>query len=255
MEALAGSAILVLVGISLVVGIRLLVRSLRGGGVPERLLGMMLILTVGVGYPAMIGADRSEGDVARALFLIANLSINLGFAFLFVFTWRVFRVGSGWALALVVVGAASLAANLAFHFVALQARSEVAMGSEVPLESALQAGPVAIGYGWAALESLRYYAMMRRRVRVGLADPVVCNRFLLWGLMSACAFIGVVFNFYAIIQQVNVFETPWVLLGSSATGLGQAGLMLFAFIPPRAYLRWIAGTAPTEGETPDAATA
>ena len=43
---------------------------------------------------------------------------------------------------------------------------------------------------WGAVESLRYYALMRRRLRLGLADPLVTNRFLLWGLGIGAAGVG-----------------------------------------------------------------
>src|SRR5262249_16178730 len=37
------------------------------------------------------------------------------------------------------------------------------------------------GVVWMSVESFRYGAMLRRRLRLGLADPLVANRFLLWG--------------------------------------------------------------------------
>ena len=43
---------------------------------------------------------------------------------------------------------------------------------------------------WGAAESLRYFSMMRRRAKLGLADPLVTNRFLLWGLGIGAAMVG-----------------------------------------------------------------
>ena len=34
---------------------------------------------------------------------------------------------------------------------------------------------------WVAIESFRYYGQQRRRLRIGLADPILSNRFLLRG--------------------------------------------------------------------------
>jgi hypothetical protein len=42
---------------------------------------------------------------------------------------------------------------------------------------------------WACFESLRYWRRMRRRAEVGLADPVVANRFALWAIWTG-AFAG-----------------------------------------------------------------
>jgi hypothetical protein len=35
---------------------------------------------------------------------------------------------------------------------------------------------------WGSIEALHYWRMLRRRMRLGLADAVVANRFLLWGI-------------------------------------------------------------------------
>ncbi|MFK7894917.1 MAG: hypothetical protein AB8G23_03725 [Myxococcota bacterium] len=39
-----------------------------------------------------------------------------------------------------------------------------------------------IPFLWGFCEALRYYAQMRRRLTLGLADPVVANRFLPSGM-------------------------------------------------------------------------
>ena len=70
------------------------------------------------------------------------------------------------------------------------------------------------------------------------------DRFWLWGLMGASAAAGVTLNAVAIAFHVEVFSNPWILLCSSVTGLAQAGLLLLAFLPPRAYLGWVRGRAP-----------
>jgi hypothetical protein len=36
-----------------------------------------------------------------------------------------------------------------------------------------------------SIEALRYWSMLRRRMRLGLADAVVANRFFLWGIAAA----------------------------------------------------------------------
>ena len=43
-----------------------------------------------------------------------------------------------------------------------------------------------------AFESFRYWRMLRRRLRLGLADPVVTNRFLLWAVWAACSTLNFV---------------------------------------------------------------
>ena len=41
-----------------------------------------------------------------------------------------------------------------------------------------------LAFPWACFESLRYWLRMRRRLALGLADPVVTNRFALWSLWT-----------------------------------------------------------------------
>ena len=47
-------------------------------------------------------------------------------------------------------------------------------------------------FAWPAFESGRYAAAMRRRLAIGLGDPVLADRFRLWAISScavSCAFI------------------------------------------------------------------
>jgi hypothetical protein len=243
MEAFAGAAIGLLVLISLAVGLRLIALRLRGGGSPELLLGLMLLLTVCIGYPGLIAVERASSDWARPLYVVANLCVNAGFAMLYVFTWRVFRADSGWARSFAGLGVLALLANLLARVVDAVTRPELRPPSEMVAQSLIQTSLVVVPYAWTAWESIRYYERMRRRVRLDLADPVVCNRFLLWGLTSVFVIAGVALNSIALALRVNVFETPSILFASSATGLAQAVLLLLAFLPPRSYLEWVRSRA------------
>lgn len=244
MEAFAAVSIGLLVVISLAVALRLLRLRRQTGGTPELLLGVMLLLTVGVGYPALIAAGRTEGETARALFGLSNVCTNGGFALLFVFTWRVFRARERWAALLAGAGVAVLMLNLVLRVHDAIVQSELRLGGEAVGQSILQGAPVCAAYLWTAWESLSYYAQMRRRLRLGLADPVVVNRFLLWGGMALAVFIGVVLNGVALARHVDILSSPLVLFASSCTGLTQAILLFLAFLPPRAYLEWVRSRGP-----------
>jgi hypothetical protein len=76
-----------------------------------------------------------------------------------------------------------------------------------------------------------------------MADPVVCNRLLLWGLMGVIVSAGVLLNVVAGVRGVSIVESSAVLLASSTTGLSQTVLLVLAFAPPRSYLAWVRGTA------------
>lgn len=244
MQVFAGIAILLLIATSLVVGLRLIGLASRRQGVPELMLGVMLVLSVGLGYPLMIAADRVEGPSARVLFVLSGALVNGGFAFLFLFTRRVFRPDAGWARVLTTAGLLTLGANLLMRVVEAATQAELKIASDSVPNTLLQIGPVLFGYCWCSAESFRYYAMMRRRRELGMGDPVVCNRFLLWGANSLAVAVGTLINGVAVVQGVDVFGSPLVLLASSTTGLSQVSLLLLAFMPPRVYREWLASGSP-----------
>jgi hypothetical protein len=244
MQALAAAGIGLLIGASVLVAIRLLVLHRRTGGAPELWLGVMLLLSVGFGYPARIGADRGPAEWTGELLALSHITIAIGFCFLFVFTRRVFRPDSAWAGALAGAGVVALLGKAAHGCVQVW-RHGATPTLDAPLSEILaQTGPVLVGYVWTACEAFRYHAAMRRRVKLGLADVTVSNRFLLWGLMAMSATAGVLLSIVALALRVDLLN-PTLLLASTATGLGQAVLLVLALAPPRAYLAWVRGRAAT----------
>ena len=98
------------------------------------------------------------------------------------------------------------------------------------------------GLLWGSSEALRYYAAMRRRLALGLADPVVTNRFLLWGVaMSAGVIASLSGLFMTISGMVNPGAWPYLVLGISTTISPVA--QWFAFFPPRSYCEWLQNSA------------
>jgi hypothetical protein len=242
MLSLAAVAVVLLIGVSVLVAIRLLALHRRTGGLPELLLGGMLLLSVGVGYPTRIAAERMQTEWSGAFLVVSHLAIAVGFSLLFVFTWRVFRPQEAWARMLAAAGVITALGKAAHGCVQVHGRGVIDT-LDVPLaEILLQTGPVMVAYLWTACEALRYHGAMRRRVRFGLADATVSNRFLLWGLMALSATSGVALNTGAVANRVDMLS-PLVLLPSSITGLAQAVLLVLAFVPPPAYLDWVRARA------------
>lgn len=247
MQGLAGAAIAIFVAASIVVAVRMLALHRRTHALPELLLGGMLLLSVGVGYPAMIVADRAGPHWSATFFAMAIFGLNAGFSLLFLFTWQVFRRSSAWAGALAAAGVLALLAIMLQQWITLHERGVFHIADQPFSESLMQIVPVTTAYLWAALESLRYYALMRRRLKLGLADPEVTNRFLLYSLMGMDATVGVMLNAVAGYLHVEVLTNPWILLCSSCTGLGQTVFLLLTFVPPRSYLDWVRARAAKSG--------
>lgn len=238
MEWLAATAIGILIAASVLVAVRLLALHRRTGAWPELLLGGMLLFSVGIGYPLRIAVRASEAW-SGAFLAASYVAIGVGFSLLFLFTWRVFRPQATWARLLTAAGVIAAVGKALHGCVQVHSRGAIDVMEEPLSGILLQTGPIIVAYVWTAWESLRYHAMMRRRVRVGLADSTVSNRFLLWGVMALAATSGVLLNTVALALHVNTFSNPWVLVGSSITGLVQAAFLVLAFVPPRGYLDWV----------------
>lgn len=222
---------------SLVVGGRLVALSWRTRGLPEFLLGTGLFFMGGVGYPLMTVTTRVEGlpDTLRTGMLISHMcTTTLGMGALAWFTRRVFRPGAVWAgllLGTIVIG-----------FVALAAIQLLGPGPMAFFENP-KAGPWAakiylglVPMSWAGFESIRYYTMQRRRLALGLADPVVTDRFRLWGvaILSADAIVAFGLAFKWMGFQITSTAIGALLIGG--LGLVTAGGLWLAFVPPRFYL-------------------
>ena len=109
------------------------------------------------------------------------------------------------------------------------------------------------GLGWSALESLRYHRIMRRRMQLGLADPVVTESFRLWGLGAGAAFAGSLLGLAArALTGHGAAEFPILNLVLSLLGLVAAIAMWLAFLPTPAYLRFVEARGRRAGALPSA---
>src|SRR5262245_11060951 len=242
MQALAGLAIATLVIVSFAVGSRLVGVYRRTRHLPELLLGLMLLLCAGLGYPLRIAAAHVDPAAAGPLAAAGSLALAFGITCLIAFTGRVFRPESRWGRAAVTLGSAAVLTAAVWDALDALLGSEPYRAGSFGLQHEIVGAVVMFAYVWSASESLRYRAILTRRLRLGLADPVVSNRMLLWGLMCVADAASLVLNGVAALRGVDYMESPVVLLGSSAAGLFQAVVLVLAFMPPRTYLAWVRGS-------------
>jgi hypothetical protein len=81
---------------------------------------------------------------------------------------------------------------------------------------------------------------MQRRARVGLGDPVVANRFLLWAIGAGMAGAGsLVGTLVGLVLGQPLGQLPVLTLTLSCFGMTSACALWLAFAPPEAYLRWV----------------
>jgi len=243
LESFVGVGFLAFFIASSVVGVRLLLLWWRTRELPELLigLGVLGIGPVGFGF-ITVGELCVAGAPGLARILIGTglAAMSLGSGAKYVFNWRVYHPESRGLRTLVVIACLLLAFCLAWEYWDTGFRTLVRPPRSYFLRIGLQVGCLL----WGSGEALRYWDRMRRRVRLLLADPVVSNRFLLWGLGAGAAGVGsAVGGFMQCFTQLPPIELPWVMLSSSLHGLAAAVAMWLAFVPNARYTRWIRARA------------
>jgi hypothetical protein len=233
---------LVFLVVSTIAGGRLLFRGLRTRGHLELLLGITYFFGGPLGYVplVLVVSGATPEDWTRELRMLGHLNLELSAAALYVFDWRVFRPGSRACAALALAAVAGLGATwLGLVFVdGLEGRS-LSGSNAYWCDFWLRAG----AYAWAAGESLHHHARGRRRLALGLADPVVVDRFRLWGI--AMAAISGMFGNAFIVALLNAGHAPpplWYLL-DGFLALVASATMWVTFFPPRRYLARFAAVA------------
>ena len=245
MEIAAGLAGLLSVLVSLFVGARLVLLAHRTGQSPELLIGLDLILVGGL-WNALIAVGRQAtglpGEARAALVCAGALCAVAGTACLMLFTWRTFRPDRAGALAALVLSllfaGLFLAQSLTTGWLAF-ATNERGPWVNASLFASFN-------YFWACFESMRHASMLTRRVRLGLADPVVADRVRLFALLMTTGTLA-----------------SWIFAGFGAFGIAVGGttiglsfggivclfsvaLLWLAFMPPSSYLESVRRRAVVE---------
>lgn len=243
--ALAGIAVFMLT--SLVVGLRVLALWWRTRKLPELLLAIALLcvgffaFAVGTAGKLLIEATF---EVRSGLTLLGLVTEYTGTAALIAFAWRVFHPRESWAAAFTallvccMIGAAT-GEILSGEYMRYSDPQQIS-GPWVPLGLAARgAGPT-----WMAFECFRYFIKLRRRLQLGLAEPLVVHRVALWGIgigASALAYVGSISH--RLVYGTGLREHVWAISGISVLAMISAVSIFVAFFPPSAYRRWAQGSS------------
>jgi hypothetical protein len=212
---------------------RLLGLAARTRKAPELLLGLSLLLPL-TGFATMVVAAKVGGDTpSRSTMEASGVIIDLGYIAVASFVWLVFRREEGWARALAgALALAGLAMPIANHFLPWPDRFPPTFLPRAILRTACDL--------WAAFEALGYARLMRKRVRFGLAEPLVADRFRLWGvghLTAAVMLDGFTVGALLWVRRSDTADVfTWIGAGF---GLVTAILFTLSFFPPAAYVRWV----------------
>jgi hypothetical protein len=245
---LAGFGQVASIGSAFWLGSRLLNRAGRpGGGTPELLLGLHLLFAIGVGSIFLSIATTSaylpemiSPAVFGGLTIGGNLATLFGLTAALWFNYRVFHGGQQSGRVVAIVTSALMAGG----FVLYAARGGMKMGDLYGPASWPYVATMVIADLWLVTDALRFRAQLRRRLALGLAEPLVVDRLLLWSVASL-ARIGLVL--IAPVTSVVVGGTTDLrislvpaLLAASAAMIFVATVSLWLMLAPsEAYRRWV----------------
>lgn len=266
LEAISGLSTLAYLAVSGVIGFRLLSRGPGASGPaprPERMLGLFFVLYSFIGSALNVCAYAGWSSASLALPDPVLRWLHGGFFWvggvgviaLLLFVRRTFRPEAAWARV--------LASALGGSMLVAAVGAGVTEGYAVRVVNGwaywLNFAARDLAFVWICWESLACGSRMQRRVRLGLAEPLVANRFLLigaWGLcLSLVSWTDPIARIrYYLLTGSTVEWIPAVgqplLMGGMAVASGllsvATGALLLAFFPTRGYRRRVEGAARAE---------
>lgn len=204
-------------------------------------MGLFFVAS-GIGFGARVAAV-GDADSSAALNGVGHVGLSLACIALYRFTRVVFRPTDQAARIGEQAGILASIVTLAAVFLTDGLTNEQSL-------SVLAANAARLSsYAWSLAEALRYWLMMRKRVAIGLADPIVANRFGLWsiwmggltlmlGVVLALRLLGL---FVGLDSQMLPVILPKVLpvlrLTLASVALVSGTAVWLTFFPPEFYAR------------------
>jgi len=223
-------------------GIRLMRLARRTGGKPEfwlggffGIVGLSLILTP-------LGGQMTGTTLGRVLVTTGQAATTLGLICLIRFNWQVFRPGSTTARTFALFcGGLDLACFIVAAWMGFGPALQSDFGHVFVFSRFLI-------LAWSCFECTTHALMMKKRLALGLADPVVTNRFALWamwtGVLAALPLVATGVKLSGAILVAAPGEpmtaTLRMLLAIIASGSMVAAVAVaLAFFPPQRYQAWL----------------
>jgi hypothetical protein len=241
MDAFVTACVLLYIVTGLTVGIRLLRIAFRTKRLPEAALGMTLFCFAALSQPAAVleAMARQQGlvgysGIAGVVAWIGTYAALCGLA---VFTWQAFRPTERWAAAFCafIIAGDTFAIGTLLRNIAIGNADLVENGRVI----ALSCGAFAAAFGWGALAGWFAWDAARTRERLGLADSVVKNRFMLWGLSSFGGLVADLLLIPLLLAGADLTKDAAPRLAVAFSALLNAVCWYLAFAPPPAYTRWL----------------
>ncbi len=220
------------------VGARLLRLGIRTRSASEWVLGLTFLIWA-LSFALWLIAITLQGQPAleSQLLIESRIANNLGGIGMAYFPLLAFRRGSTWAKRLSVSIAICLIVGTA---------GSIWAGDPQGVEPLTNfwwwpewIGTIAPAI-WIGVEGLHHYGMTRPRVRLGLCEPIVGHRYLLWGIAGV---FWILLDFVTVGQYVEFWATQsWSTTLDNLVGffeIAALAMIWLAFFAPAAYQRRI----------------
>ncbi len=221
-----------------VLGARLIRLGIRTRSAAEWLLGLTFIMWA-LSYVPWVIAVAFQGQFAleSQILIASRIATNLGAIGIAFFPLLAFRRGSTWAKRLSVSIAICVILGIA---------GSIWAGDLEGVEPLTNVwwwlewiGDIAPAI-WIGAEGLHHYGTTRPRVRLGLCEPIVGHRYLLWGIAGV---FWTLLGFVVVGQYVEFWATrSWSAVLDNLVGfcdIAALAMIWLVFFPPSIYRRWI----------------
>jgi len=218
----------------LIAGYRLLRLSGRTREHPELLLGLYLALSsqwyLLYNAPYFLGIEALPpllGQSSEWIYILGTIPYLL-------FLRSAFRPESAWATALVIV-------STLFVFTgAVVATLGGGISNSLNASYLLMYAGYIVPCYWMCCEGAISHAAAKKRVRIGLCDPIVSNRYLLFAGFGFCQIVGGIVELVWAYGNSGPGTAPPLMDGLlGAAEIASVATLWLAFFPPRVYRRWI----------------
>jgi hypothetical protein len=211
------------------VGLRLAARSLVRRAAPEFTLGVAVTLL----QPGIVMLGYALHAPKPELLAVSLGCVTAGTAAIALFAQLTFRARVGWARGVIALLIAFLCYSHTLQLPLVQATGE-------PHFVYLCARLLLLG--WAAFEALRHRALYARRELIGMFNPVIANRFLLFGIWTSLMAFNAVGTMLIVVlgQRFGLLDwRVWTFGVARGISLFLLIAMWLIFFPPDSYLAWL----------------
>jgi hypothetical protein len=246
-QGFAALGMMVVAVVTFVVGARLLILARRTRQLPELAFGIGFLggsLGSAAGQLGQRLLWSEPGPLASVMNIVCFGLLVFSTLMLFVAVWRIFRPDVAWAKLACALGSA-----VALFSFGMRIADGDLVGGPLASRGLLVYMIVRTGlFLWMSAEAFHYHAMLRRRLALGLADPVATNQILLWGI-AGTAMLGtqaIIITSLFLLHH-HPFDLPAAMVFITVLCLILPVSMWCAFFPPAALRRFVVARSPQTG--------